>query len=135
MKQRLNKFMVKVKTASLEKNVFSSLTVILLLSAVIALLARWVLVSSLTSELIARGLGISLSIAEGSRGYILTENLPELTNLLFDARMGHRKPLVAINETIQTVLQIFGKQPELQGITIAQNLGDRLSPVLAQRNH
>ena len=71
------------------------MVVILLLSAVIALLSRWVLISSLTSELKHRGLGIAQSVAEGSRGYIKDENVSALTKLLIDARSGHRKPLVA----------------------------------------
>ncbi|MFH1984227.1 MAG: ATP-binding protein, partial [Pseudomonadota bacterium] len=59
-----------------------------------ALFTRWVLISSLTNELQHRGLGIANSIAEGSRSYIVTENIPELVSLLFDARLGERKQLV-----------------------------------------
>lgn len=83
------------KTSLKNKIFFSTLAVILLLSIVIALLARWTLVSSLTNGLKQRGLGIAFSIAENSRGYILTENRPELTSIMFDARQGERKSLIA----------------------------------------
>jgi PAS domain S-box-containing protein len=85
----------KIKTASLKNKIFFSITVvILLISGLIALFTRWVLISSLTSELKRRGLGIGNSIAESSRGPILTEDIPKLTSLLFDARLGERKLLV-----------------------------------------
>jgi PAS domain S-box-containing protein len=76
------------------KMFFSTLAVLLLISVVIASFSRWVLISSLTSELKRRGMGIAQSIAESSRSYILTENIPELTSLLFDARLGERKQLI-----------------------------------------
>ncbi|MBC2766157.1 MAG: PAS domain S-box protein [Desulfosarcina sp.] len=87
--------MEKIKNASLKNKIFFSITlVILLISVLIALFTRWVLISSLTSEIKRRGLGIGHSIAESSRGYILTEDLPQLTSLLFDTRLGDRKLLV-----------------------------------------
>ena len=85
----------KIKNTSLKNKIFFSITlVILLISVLIALFTRWVLISSLTSELKRRGLGIGHSIAESSRGAILTEDIPRLTSLLFDARLGERKFLV-----------------------------------------
>ncbi len=85
----------KIKNTSLKNKIFFSITlVILLISVLIALFTRWVLISSLTSELKRRGLGIGHSIAESSRGPILTEDIPRLTGLLFDARLGERKLLV-----------------------------------------
>jgi len=76
------------------KLLFSFLAVILLLSAIIALFARWILISSLTSELEKRGIGIAYSVADLGRSAILTENRPELTSLVFDTRFGERKALV-----------------------------------------
>ena len=85
----------KIKNTSLKNKIFFSITlVILLISVLIALFTRWVLISSLTSELKRRGLGIGHSIAESSRAFILTEDIPRLTSLLFDARLGERKFLV-----------------------------------------
>jgi len=85
----------KIRNASLKNKIFFSITlVILLISVLIALFTRWVLITSLTSELKRRGLGIGHSIAEASRSPILTEDLPTLTSLLFDARLGERKFLV-----------------------------------------
>lgn len=74
---------------------FSTLAVIVLLSIVIALLARWILVSGLTDGLKQRGLSIAYGVAEGCRSHMLTENIPELTCLMFDARQGERSPLIA----------------------------------------
>lgn len=91
----MNILMRKFRETSLSnKMFFSSLAVILLLSFVIALFTRWVLISSLTSELEMRGRGIAQSIADSSRGYLLTGNAPQLTSLIFEARLGHRKALI-----------------------------------------
>lgn len=85
----------KIKNASLKNKIFFSITlVILLISLLIALFTRWILISSLTSELKRRGIGIGYSIAESSRSLILTENIPQLTSLLFDTRIGERTFLV-----------------------------------------
>ena len=85
----------RIINSSLKNKIFFSTTaVILLISLAIALFTRWILISTLTSELKQRGLGISYSIADSSRGYILTENIPQLTSLLFDARLGRRKELI-----------------------------------------
>ncbi len=83
-----------LKKISLTNKIFiASLTVIFSLSLVIALFTRWILISSLTSELNRRGIGIAQSIAESSRSFMLTEYIPELTSLIFDARLGERKLL------------------------------------------
>jgi PAS domain S-box-containing protein len=42
-----------------------------------------------------RGLGIANSIAETGRSYLLTENIPRLTSMLFDARLGERRLLIS----------------------------------------
>ena len=84
-----------IKNASLKNKIFFSVTVvILLISVLIALFTRWILISTLTSELKLRGLGIGYSIAESCRSYLLTEDIPRLTSLIFDARLGARRELV-----------------------------------------
>ena len=84
-----------IRNASLKNKIFFFTTaVILLVSLLIAVFTRWILISTLTSELKQRGVGIAHSIAESGRGYLLTENLPRLTSLIFDARLGGRKALV-----------------------------------------
>ena len=84
-----------VENTNLKNKIFFLITaVILLISVLIALFTRWVLISSLTSELKERGLGIGHSIAESSRGYILTKDIPKLISLIFDARLGVRKHLM-----------------------------------------
>lgn len=67
---------------------------ILLVSVLIALFTRSLLITSLTNELKKRGVGIAQSIADSSRGYILTENKAELTALAYDVRLGNRKDIV-----------------------------------------
>lgn len=85
---------------------FSILVVILVISATIALLARWILVSTLISELELRGIAIARTIAGRSSGYILDKNYPELLNLIFDeAKLKERKHLVSY---------IFVSDPEEQ---------------------
>ncbi|MDJ0782158.1 MAG: ATP-binding protein [Desulfosarcinaceae bacterium] len=85
----------RIKNTSLKNKIFLATTaVILLISVLIALFTRWVLISSLTSELKLRGLGIATSIAESSRGAILTADRPQLTSLIFDAMLGERRYLL-----------------------------------------
>ncbi len=75
---------------------FSILAVILFISVAIAFLARWILVSSLESELQHRGLAIAQSIADRASGYILDKNQPQMVSLVFDtAHLGERKQLIA----------------------------------------
>jgi two-component system NtrC family sensor kinase len=85
----------RIKNSSLKNKIFFSVTaVILLISVLIALFTRWILISTLTSELKLRGLGIGYSVAESCRSYLLTQDIPQLTSLVFDARLGARKELV-----------------------------------------
>ena len=86
--ERLNNISLK------NKIYFSTTAVIVLISVLIALFTRWVLISTLTDELKLRGLGIAQSIAESSRSYLLTRDIPNLTSLIFDARLGERRLLI-----------------------------------------
>ena len=75
---------------------FSSVIVILLVSVGIALVARWVLVSSLITRLEQRGVGIAQSVAEKSKGFVVDGNRTALTRLLFDSsRGGDLKSLIS----------------------------------------
>ena len=77
------------------KILFSTIMVILLLSAAISVATRIILVPALTDELKRRGIGIAQSTADLSRGYILTEDQPNLVSLVFDtAQLGERRQLV-----------------------------------------
>lgn len=88
--------MERFSNLSLKNKIFfSTLGVILMLSAVIALLARGILVSSLTSELEMRGVAIAHSIAERGAGFILDKKYPQLLSLAFDeATLGERQNLI-----------------------------------------
>ncbi len=96
MAARVGKNIVaRLQNTSLKNKIFlATMAVILLISVLIALFTRWVLISSLTSELKQRGLGIATSIAESSRGAILTEDRAALTSLIFDALLGERRYLL-----------------------------------------
>ncbi len=89
--------MRRLANISFKNKIFiSTLAVILLLSVGIGLIARWVVISSLTSQLKRRGIGIAQSVVESSRTHILTEDNPKVISLLFDAaRLGERKLLIA----------------------------------------
>ena len=82
---------------SLKNKIFVSiLGVVLLISVAIAFLARYILVSSLTTELEMRGSAIAHSIAERGSGYVLDNNAPLLLSLIFDeARLHERKHLIS----------------------------------------
>ncbi|SNR76345.1 PAS domain S-box-containing protein [Humidesulfovibrio mexicanus] len=82
---------------SLKNKIFVSiLGVVLLISVAIAFLARYILVSSLTTELEMRGSAIAHSIAERGSGYVLDKNTPLLLSLIFDeARLHERKKLIS----------------------------------------
>lgn len=94
-----------MKTASLKKLTsislknkifFSILGVLLIISLAIAFLARWILVSSLISELELRGIAIARTIAERGSGFILDKNYTQLLTLIFDEhRLKERKHLIA----------------------------------------
>ncbi|MFP5258757.1 MAG: ATP-binding protein [Acidobacteriota bacterium] len=73
-----------------------TMAVVLFVSAVIAILARWILVTSLNRELEQRGVAIGQSIAERASGYILDKDRANLVSLIFDAaQLGERKVLVS----------------------------------------
>lgn len=80
---------------TLKNKIFiSCLGFVLLVSVLIGLFTRSLLISSLTSELKRRGIGIAQGIADNSRVFILTKNRAELTALAYDARLGNRKDIV-----------------------------------------
>ena len=89
--------MKRFRNISLKNKIFFSiLAVIMIISVVIALLARWILLSSLTSELEHRGVAIAQSVADRGSGYVLDGDHPGLTALIFDvAMLGERRNLVS----------------------------------------
>ena len=117
----------KLKDLSLKNKIFfSTLAVILLISLLIALFTRWIVISSLTTELKRRGSGIAHSISESSRGFILTENVPELTSLLFEARLGERKELIVYVFVLDKqghVLSHTFTRPFPEGLHLANPIG------------
>ncbi|SDB55416.1 histidine kinase [Desulfonatronum thiosulfatophilum] len=88
--------MISFKEISLKNKIFfSTLAMVLVISATIALLARWILISSLVNELTGRGIAIAQSIADQGRGYVLTRDHANLVSLIFDAaQLGERRMLV-----------------------------------------
>jgi histidine kinase len=75
---------------------FSILAVILIISVAIAFLARWILVSSLISELELRGIAIARTIAERGSSYVLDKDFPRLLSLIYDeAQLSERKHLIS----------------------------------------
>ncbi|NJB66373.1 histidine kinase [Desulfobaculum xiamenense] len=89
--------MKRFRNISLKNKIyFSILAVIMLISVAIALLARGILLESLTSELEHRGVGIAQSIADRGSGFVLDNDHPSLTALIFDASLlGERRNLVS----------------------------------------
>ncbi|MDY0275401.1 MAG: ATP-binding protein [Desulfomicrobium sp.] len=81
---------------SLKNKIFISiLAVIMIISATIALLARWILVSGLTKELEQRGIAVAHSIAERGNGFVLEKSYAELLSLIFDeARLRERQHMI-----------------------------------------
>ncbi|MEW5771899.1 MAG: ATP-binding protein [Thermodesulfobacteriota bacterium] len=88
--------MVRFRNISLKNKIFSSiLLVMLLISVLIALLARYILISSLTKELEHRGIAIAQSIADRGSSHVLDKDLPKLLVLSYEAaQLGERKYLV-----------------------------------------
>jgi len=83
-------------TSLKNKTFFSIIAVILAISAIIALLARWILVDNLIAELELRGIAIARTIAERSSGFILDKNNVELLSLIFDeAKLKERQHMVS----------------------------------------
>ena len=75
---------------------FASVAVILFVSVGIALVARWVLVSSLIQRMEQRGVGIAESVAEESAQDVLKGDRKDLNRLLLKAsHLGNRETLVA----------------------------------------
>ncbi|MBU1002963.1 MAG: PAS domain S-box protein [Proteobacteria bacterium] len=89
--------MKRYRNISLKNKIFFSiLAVLMVISVIIALLARWILLSSLTSELEHRGVAIAQSVADRGSGYVLDSDYPSLTALIFDVSMlGERRDLVS----------------------------------------
>lgn len=78
------------------KLLLSMLAAVLFISVAIALISRYILVSSLTHELEMRGKAIAHSVAERGGSYILDDEIPQLLVLIFDeARLHQRKHLVS----------------------------------------
>ncbi|CCO25337.1 ATP-binding protein [Maridesulfovibrio hydrothermalis] len=90
------KLVDRFSNLTLKNKIFvSTLGVILIISAIIALLARWILVSSLTKELELRGVAIAYSIAERGAGFILDKDYPKLLSLAFEeAKLRERQHLI-----------------------------------------
>ncbi|WP_449243454.1 ATP-binding protein [Desulfovibrio sp.] len=75
---------------------FSILAGIVAVSVAVALLTRWILVSSLTGELILRGSAIAHSVAERGGAFVLDKDTPKLLSLIFDeAKLMERDRLVS----------------------------------------
>ncbi|MDY7001454.1 MAG: PAS domain-containing sensor histidine kinase, partial [Thermodesulfobacteriota bacterium] len=89
--------MIRFRDVSLRNKIFFSIIgVMLCVSVAIALLARWILISSLTTELEHRGVAIAQAMAERGRGYVLDNDASSLLSLIFDAaELGERKSLVS----------------------------------------
>ncbi|MFC1821553.1 ATP-binding protein [Thermodesulfobacteriota bacterium] len=78
------------------KILLSTFAVISLLSVGIALVTRFVIISSMTTELKKRGVAIGQSIAEQSRKFILTRDHSKLVSLVFDAtQLKERKSFIS----------------------------------------
>ncbi|MDJ0853641.1 MAG: ATP-binding protein [Desulfobacterales bacterium] len=114
--ERLNNISLK------NKIYFSTTVVIVLISVLIALFTRWILISTLTGELKLRGLGIARSIAESSRSFLLTRDIPNLTSLIFDARLGERRLLI-------NYVYITDKQGEVVCHTFTRPFPEKLRTV------
>ncbi len=78
------------------KLLLSMLAAIVFISVAVALVSRYILVSSLTHELEMRGKAIAHSVAERAGSYILDNDVPKLLALIFDeANLHQRKHLVS----------------------------------------
>jgi len=87
----------RFRSLSLRYKLFlTSVGMVLLISGVIALVARGILLGTLHRELELRGAAIAQSIAERGGGYVLDKDQAGLVALLFDAaQLGERKALVS----------------------------------------
>ncbi len=103
-----------------EKLLFSMLVAVLFISAAIALLARYILISSLTDELEMRGKAIAHSVAERGGSYLLDNDVPQLLTLIFDeTRLHQRKHLVSY-------IFIQDQEGEVLAHTLIRNLPENL---------
>ncbi|MCJ2164531.1 MULTISPECIES: ATP-binding protein [unclassified Pseudodesulfovibrio] len=103
-----------------EKLLFSMLAAVLFISVAIALVSRYILVSSLTNELEMRGFAIAHSVAERGGSYILDNDIPKLLSLIFDeGRLRQRKDLVAY-------IFIENQDGNILAHTLPHNLPDNL---------
>ena len=74
---------------------FSTLAVIMIISVIIALLARWILISGLSSELELRGVAVARSISERAGEHLLDKDYPSLLSLLFEeTRLRERQHMI-----------------------------------------
>jgi PAS domain S-box-containing protein len=111
---------------SLENKIFFSiLGVLLIISLATAFLARWILVSSLISELELRGIAIARTIAERGSGFILDRNYTQLLTLIFDEyQLKERKHLIAYifvtDQDNEVISNTFTRPfpPELRQVTL-----------------
>jgi len=87
----------RFEVLTLKNKIFLSiLAVVLFISVAIAFVARWILVSSLTTELEMRGSAVAHSIAERGSTFLLDKNYPQLLTLIFDeVRLHERKRLIS----------------------------------------
>jgi len=87
---------IRFRNITLKNKIFFSiLAVMLIISVSIALLARWILISSLTRELEHRGLAIAQSIADRGSGYVLDNDDASLLSLAFEAaQLSERRSLI-----------------------------------------
>jgi PAS domain S-box-containing protein len=76
------------------KVLFSTTLLVVLLAIAVVMVIRLVLLPSLNSELIRRGVAIAQSIASLSTSHILEENRPMLTGLIFDEKQLEERRLI-----------------------------------------
>ncbi len=130
--------MVRFRNITLKRKItFSILAVIMCISVAIALLARWILLSSLTSELQHRGVAIAQSVADRGSGFVLDGNHPALTALLFDmSKLGERRDLVSyvfVTGPENEILAHTFTRPFPDGLQYVNPLPERMdSPAVLQ---
>ncbi len=102
------------------KLMISMLVAVLFISATIAFVARWILVSSLTDELELRGNAIAHSVADKGASYILDNDIPNLLLLIFNE--------VGLHERKNLVSYIFveDRNGEVLAHTLIRRLPDQL---------
>ncbi|MDW7774447.1 MAG: ATP-binding protein [Desulfobulbaceae bacterium] len=98
-----------LRNLSFKNKVLFSTTLIVVLSGIaVFFVVRWVLLPSLTSELKRRGVAIAQSIAGQSRGYILVQDKPMLTSLIFDEKhLEERKVFISYIFILDSNLEVL----------------------------